>query len=87
MESMAKHSLLDRETISFSYNIFTNTDKADMAKIKSDWEKELTSQIDEDTWEECLNNINRCFINVRHILVRFKIIHRLHNTKVKVHKL
>ena len=51
------------------------------------WEDELGTQIPDETWEESLQLINACSINSRHSLIQFRIIHRLHYSKSKLHKM
>lgn len=55
--------------------------------IKSEWEKELGTQIQDGIWEESLAYIHSCFINAHHCLIQFKIIHRLHYSKEKLHRI
>ena len=62
--------------------IETNTEKQ-----RSEWESELGVPLSIEYWETCLSNIHRCSINVRHKLIQFKIIHRLHYSKLKVNKM
>lgn len=55
--------------------------------LKDKWETELGTQIPQYVWEECLEHIHDCSINTRHCLIQFKILHRLHYSKVKLHKI
>ncbi len=44
-------------------------------------------QIPEGVWEESLEQINTCSINSRHCLIQFQVLHKLHYTKLKLHRL
>lgn len=57
-----------------------------MKCIKKEWEKELGMDIAEDNWEKSLKYVNICSLNARHSVIQFKILHRLHYSKVKLHK-
>ena len=86
-ESIIKHKPVDRGAISFYYKILFSVDRLDTYKIKEEWEREMSAQITGETWGECLCNASRCSINVRDILIQFKVIHRLHYTKSRLHKM
>ena len=58
-----------------------------MEHIKEGWEEELGIGIAEDVWKESLRYINTCSLNARHCLIQFKILHRLHYSKVKLHRI
>lgn len=47
----------------------------------------LKPQVSEDTWHKALSGIHKCSINVRYRLIYFKVIHRLHFSKLKLHKI
>lgn len=54
---------------------------------KRKWEEELGEPIPDGLWKESLENIHHCSDNARHCLVQFKIIHRLHYSKEKLHNI
>jgi len=56
-------------------------------KYKDSWEKDMGIHIPDDIWEESLKYIHSCSNNTRHCLIQFKIIHRLHFSKVKIHNI
>ena len=58
-----------------------------MDRIKEEWERELGALIPPNVWEESLEHIHECSINARHCLIQFKIVHRLHYSKTKLHKI
>lgn len=60
----------------------SNTDK-----IRQDWEDEMGISISDDRWDECLSNVHSCSVNARHHLIQYKVIHRLHYSKSKLHKI
>lgn len=61
-------------------------DRADTSHIKENWEKDLNIQITEEQWNHSLNQIHKCSINVRHCLMQFKMVHRLHFSKAKLNR-
>lgn len=71
--------------VSRFYNLLL--EKVNTEKIKLDWEEEMGFNIHENKWEECLRNIHTCSVNARHNLIQFKVIHRLHYSKSKLHKI
>lgn len=73
--------------VSYFYSILLRHEVVDEAKIKQAREIELGLEIDSDSWEEGLENIHTCSINVRHNLIQFKTLHRLYLSKVKLHSI
>ena len=43
--------------------------------------------LSEHLWEEGLSGIQECSINSRYRLIQFKVIHRLHYSKIKLHRI
>ena len=56
-------------------------------KFKQMWEDDLNISIQDEIWKQALNNIHHCSVNARLQLIQFKVIHRLHYSKVKLHKI
>lgn len=56
-------------------------------KYKESWEKDMGIQIPDDMWEDFLEYVHTCSNNTRHCLIQFKIIHRLHYSKAKIHNI
>lgn len=73
--------------VSYFYSILLRHEVVDEAKTKQAREIELGLEIDSDSWEEGLENIHTCSINVRHNLIQFKTLHRLYLSKVKLHSI
>ena len=55
--------------------------------IREAWSNELQVEVSDDTWSEALTRIHKCSINVRYKLIQFKVIHRLHYSKPKLHRI
>lgn len=55
--------------------------------IKAMWEEDLNIKITDEVWKNALNNLHHCSINARLQLIQFKVLHRLHYSKVKLHKM
>ena len=55
--------------------------------VRLAWENELGVQISDELWENSLEEVNTCSINSRHCLIQFRVIHRLHYSKSKLHKI
>lgn len=69
------------------FYISLQQDKVDTSNIRTHWERDLGIIITDKQWNHSLTQIHRCSINVRHCLMQFKIVHRLHYSKVKLHRL
>ncbi len=43
-------------------------------------------EINDETWEECLRNVQKCSVNTRHNLIQSEVVHRLHYSQERLHK-
>ncbi|CAI5659845.1 unnamed protein product [Oreochromis niloticus] len=75
------------QRISVFYNSIQEMSIPSTFSIKEEWEKEFGIPLSEDFWQEVLSNINTPFINSRHCLIQYKIIHRLHYSRERLHKM
>ncbi len=64
--------------ISFIYNIILNFSMPSTEKTRCAWEQDLGVQLSAQTWDSSLDFIHTSSLCLRHNLVQFKIIHRLH---------
>lgn len=91
-EESKVHNLLlgaadSKGLISNFVKIFSEQVDCVTQSLKNAWEEELNIQIDDIVWGEGLNRIQYCSINARHHLIQFKVLHRLHYSKTKLHKI
>ena len=77
----------ERNAVSAIYDSLQELDQVNTAYIKEGWEKELGMTIAEDIWKGSLRYINTCSLNARHCLIQFKTLHRLHYSRVKLHRI
>lgn len=69
------------------YPLASQDEKVDTSRIKERNRKEfIYIQIAEEQWNHSLKQINECSNDIRHCLMQFKIVHRLHNSKSKINK-
>ena len=73
--------------ISQMYDRLQGLSCPDMTKIKAKWESELGLPIPDDIWESSLEQVHGCSLNARHCLIQFKVIHRIHYSKVRLHSI
>ena len=73
--------------ISQMYDRLQGLSYPDMAKIKTKWESELGLPIPDDIWQSSLEQVHGCSLNARHCLIQFKVIHRIHYSKVRLHNI
>ncbi len=67
--------------------LFESCVTASNGRFKVAWEDELGAELSDETWDRCLTVVRSCSVNSRHQLIQFKVIHRLHYTKTKLHKM
>lgn len=93
-EHMPKHNTLDslrrltpgsRGTVSFLYDMLRAHEVVPTDKLKNYWEQELNMEISITVWEGIMDRIHSSSINSRHSLIQFKVVHRLHFSKARLH--
>ncbi len=67
--------------------IFSHKSAQPDVKFKQMWEADPNISIQDEIWKQALNDIHLCSVNARLQLIQFKVIHRLHYSKVKLHKI
>uniref|UniRef100_A0AAR2LAI9 Reverse transcriptase domain-containing protein n=2 Tax=Pygocentrus nattereri TaxID=42514 RepID=A0AAR2LAI9_PYGNA len=59
----------------------------DTTKFREAWAREIGSEITEEVWVESLSRVLCCSVNSRYRLIQFKVLHRLHYSRTKLHKI
>lgn len=94
--SLQTDSLLDKlikipphfkETIGSVYSILKTSNLEPLTSLKNKWEEELGTNISDLEWQSTLKNIHSSSICLRHSVIQFKIIHRLHWSKTRLAKI
>lgn len=75
------------KAISYIYDTLQSLSPVDSNRIKIKWEEEMGIEISDTLWEGGLEHIHQCSNNARHCLIQFKILHRLHYSKERLHKI
>lgn len=57
-----------------------------LTSLKTQWEGDLGFELPEETWERALDRIHSSSICLRHTVIQFKVMHRLHWSKVRLAK-
>lgn len=76
-----------RGNISRIYKTIQNMRSLSLVKTKASWEKEMATEISEDTRQSSIKLIHTLFICVRHSLIKFKTFHCLHLSRSRMSKI
>lgn len=87
MELLFTSDPSSRGIISSIYNHLSNQQHTSLNFIKSAWEEDLGIVLAEEHWEEIQASVHSASICTRHGLIQFKVLHRLHLSKVKLSKM
>lgn len=60
------------------------TTPVEAGHLREAWATELGAPVSDELWVEGLSRIQSCSISSRYILIQFKVLHRLHNSKTKL---
>lgn len=75
-----------KRRISVIYKLIQSLRPITWEKIKENWEKDIGVDLSDDEWRSCLNRIHTSSLCIRHGLIQFKILHRLHYTRERLSK-
>lgn len=62
-------------------------DSTPLNSLKNKWEADLDELISEEVWHKIIQGIFTSSICLRHAVIQFKIVHRLHWSKVRLSKI
>lgn len=87
LDSIFDCKLVRKRTISTIYEILYSHNLTPLDRLKNKWETDLNEPITEDTWLKIIRGIFSSSICLRHAVIQFKIVHRLHWSKVRLSKI
>lgn len=73
-----------KETIGKIYALLNSENLKPLEVVRSKWEEELGINITDDEWQDIIDGIQSSSICQRHRVIQFKVVHRLHWSKVKL---
>lgn len=77
---------LDKGQVSYLYDIIPRRD-VPIDRIKQGWESELGVTFSDDWWDQALETVNSSSSCARLSLIQFKVLHRIHYSKVKLSRI
>uniref|UniRef100_A0AAR2M2X3 Reverse transcriptase zinc-binding domain-containing protein n=1 Tax=Pygocentrus nattereri TaxID=42514 RepID=A0AAR2M2X3_PYGNA len=87
LESIYKHKAINTQAISIIYGLLDSHNYTSLELLKSKWEMDLGGTILEETWCKIIQGIFSSSICAKHAVIQFKIVHRLHWSKVRLSKI
>ena len=66
------------------YNLILRSHCPSLTAIKTVWEQDLQSPISDYVWDSILDQVHSSSMCARHALLQFKVVHRVHFSKVKL---
>ena len=69
------------------YSLIRDLKPVTWDKVKAAWEGDLGIELSEEMWQDCLKRIHTSSMCIRHGLIQFKILHRLHYSGEKLARL
>ena len=73
--------------VSKLYNTIQGISSPSLSHVKSTWEEELQLVISDNMWQEAIERVHKSSLCVRHGLLQFKVLHRLHLCRSKLAKM
>ena len=78
---------VDTKIISRIYTLLNTHNVSSLDSLRNKWEADLGGNFPEAIWQKILQRIYSSSICLRHTVVQFKIVHRLHWTKDRLSKI
>lgn len=76
-----------RGAISRIYSTINDNQTPSSRTLKSLWEQDLSILLEDETWHTILKRINFSSVSSRHRLIQFKVVHRIHWSRVQLGKI
>ena len=76
-----------KKRVSVIYNMLGDLRPISWDKTKRAWERDLGVELSEEMWQHSLKRIHTSSLCIRHGLIQFKVLHRLHYSRDKLSKL
>lgn len=86
IDSILEYRCGEKQSISKVYGLLNLHNLTALESLKQKWEKEIEDQLPDDVWQEAIRRIHSSSISLRHTIVQFKIVHRLHWSKDRLAK-
>lgn len=73
-----------RNFVSHIYNVLLSVASPSLDDLKSKWEEDFGERISDEIWKVFIARIQTSSICVRHSLIQFKVVHRLHLSRSRL---
>lgn len=87
LDSIFKMGKNLKQIIGKIYGLLNLFNLSTLDYLKHKWEEDLSEQIPDAVWQKVIRRIHTSSICQRHTVVQFKIVHRLHWSKVRLSKI
>lgn len=76
--------MVNKQAIRLFYNLLNTYNLTPLDLLKNKWETAIDEPISEETWLKIIQGIFSSSICLRHAVIQFKIVYRLHWSKVRL---
>lgn len=87
LDSIFNCKSVTKQAISIIYVLLNTHDLTPLDILKNKWETDLDEPISEEIWHKVIQGIFSSSICLRHAVVQFKVVHRLHWSKDRLSKI
>lgn len=75
-----------KQVIGTVYSLLNSHDLQPLTLLKGQWEEDLGISLSDEAWQDALDRIHSSSVCLKHTVIQFKIVHRLHWSKVRLAK-
>uniref|UniRef100_A0A3P8QX47 Reverse transcriptase domain-containing protein n=1 Tax=Astatotilapia calliptera TaxID=8154 RepID=A0A3P8QX47_ASTCA len=76
-----------KRVISDVYVLLSNFRLSTLQSLRERWGSDLGQRITDETWHKIINSISSSSICLKHVVIQFKVVHRLHWSKTRLSKI
>lgn len=87
LDSGFKHEPHSKQIISKIYTLLNAQGPNSLDALKNTWEGDFGEELPEEVWQKIIERIHSSSVCLRHSVIQFKVVHRLHRTKDKLAKI
>ena len=87
LDTIFKCKDIHRRSISIIYESLNSFNLTPLVTLRNKWELDLGVTIEEDLWQQIIHRIFSSSICAKHVVIQFKIVHRLHWSKIRLAKI
>lgn len=86
LDSILRLNPYSKGVIGTVYSLLISCNLEPLTSLKKKWEEDLEVELSDEVWSKARDRVHSSSVCLRHTVIQFKVVHRLHWSKVKLAK-